>query len=96
MERTSAGGVGIILLLVWLLRLAWHVHTVESLCCLLMVGVVLVHGMLEFPLEYAFFLLPVGFLLGCVAGESRAGFQFILPRYLLLSVVLVFAGFLVS
>jgi hypothetical protein len=88
------GGVGIVLFLVWLLRLAWRVHTIESLCCLLVVGVVLVHGMLEFPLEYAFFLLPVGFLLGCVAGESRVGFQFALPRCIAVSGVLVFAGLL--
>ena len=88
------GGVGIVFLFVWLLRLAWGVRTVDGLCCLLVIGVVLVHGMLEFPLEYAFFLLPVGLLLGYVAAEGKIGFRFAPPQFLVVSGVLVFGGFL--
>ena len=38
----------------------------EANYALLMIGVVLIHGMLEYPLSYSYFLLPVGFLLGIV------------------------------
>jgi len=35
-----------------------------------MVGAVLIHGLLEFPLFYAYFLLPVGFILGLVQSQN--------------------------
>jgi len=58
-------GCGIILVSILLGgRLLWVSSRMETLCCLLAVGVVMVHAMLEYPLAYAFFLLPVGLFLG--------------------------------
>jgi O-antigen ligase len=37
------------------------------------IGVVMVHGLLEFPLEYAYFLLPIGLMMGAVEVLSPAG-----------------------
>ena len=52
----------------------WKLHrlanTPESVVAILMIGAVLIHGMLEFPLFYAFFLLPLGFLVGIVQSEN--------------------------
>ncbi|MDH1713773.1 PglL family O-oligosaccharyltransferase [Acinetobacter johnsonii] len=55
----------------WLYQLSKLATTIESFIALGMVGAVLVHAMLEYPLEYAFFLLPVGFLLGLVQAEDK-------------------------
>lgn len=65
-------GLLIIAFLVWwLYRLSMLATSIEPFIALSMVGVVLVHAMLEFPLEYAFFLFPVGFLLGLVQVEDK-------------------------
>lgn len=42
----------------------------ENFIALAMIGVVLNHGLLEFPLEYATFLLPIGFLFGFVYADA--------------------------
>lgn len=65
------GGLIIILATIWLSRLALQASTLESSFALLAVGFVLIHGMLEYPLLYAYLLLPVGFLLGIVNRETH-------------------------
>lgn len=60
----------IILTTVWLCRLAYGARSIESAFALLILSFVVIHGMLEFPLQYAYFLLPVGFILGLVSGEQ--------------------------
>lgn len=54
----------------WLFKLGQLAYTVENFIALAMIGAVISHGMLEFPLEYATFLLPVGFLIGYVYVDS--------------------------
>jgi len=66
------GSLIIILSLTWLARLAYCTKSISSIYALLAVGFALIHGMLEYPLEYAYFLLPVGLLLGMVYGELSA------------------------
>jgi hypothetical protein len=66
------GSLIIILSMIWLARLAYCATSISSICALLAVGFALIHGMLEYPLEYAYFLLPVGLLLGMVYGELSA------------------------
>lgn len=77
---------------VWMARLAWYARTSESLFALLAIGFVLVHAMLEYPLEYAFFLLPIGLLLGVVAAECRSRYEIIVPRWVLGWVLLAGVG----
>lgn len=55
----------------WLYQLSKLANSLEPFVALAMVGVVLVHAMLEYPLEYAFFLLPIGFLLGFVQTKEK-------------------------
>lgn len=64
------GGGAVLLGFCWLGRIALNAKSVESVYALLVVGLVLLHGLLEFPLEYAYFLLPVGFLIGGLEAES--------------------------
>ncbi len=64
----------------WLLKLYWNARSTESLFALLSTGFVLTHAMLEFPLEYAFFLFPVGLLLGIATAEHSPARKFEIPR----------------
>ncbi len=89
------GGLIILLLGVWLVRLGLRARTRESVFALLAVGFVLVHGMLEYPLEYAYFLLPVALLLGMVEGELRVRALFTLPRWVLVGGLLISLGAMV-
>ena len=54
----------------WLWRLNKQVEKSESLVATLMVCCVLIHAMFEFPQDYAYFLLPVGFLLGVIQAQT--------------------------
>ena len=54
----------------WLYQLSKLATSIEIIIVLAMIGSVLVHAMLEYPLEYAFFLLPVGFLLGLIQADQ--------------------------
>lgn len=69
--------IGLILiafLFLWLFRLAVHAKTLESSFALLFSGFILVHGAVEYPLEYAYFLLPLGIMLGVAESEAFKGF----------------------
>lgn len=67
------GSIIILVALLWLLRLAMRAKTVESSFALLFSGFILVHGMVEYPLEYAYFLLPLGLMLGIAEADAFAG-----------------------
>ena len=85
-ERTNSAHNLILELLVWngvilgtviIAYLAWWIWTLnrqvkqpESLVATLMVCSVLIHAMFEFPQNYAYFLLPVGFLLGVIQAQA--------------------------
>ena len=88
----------ILVLLAW-----WFVAHVR--CCrdarvvwlLLAVAGVFTHAMLEFPLEYAYFLIPVGLAMGAIDGLSPAGRALTLPRWVVLSfTVLLSAIFMLT
>jgi len=82
------GFIIILVASVWLFRIAWYAKSIEGIFALLAAGFVFVHGMLEFPLEYAFFLLPVGLLLGVASGDHRSSREFNFPRWLLSGILL--------
>ncbi len=70
----------IIFILIWLYRLSILVKSIDTLLALMMSGCILVHAMFEFPIEYAFFLLPLGFLLGTVQAEEQRGSVIAIPK----------------
>ena len=55
----------------WLYQLCKQRGSIESVVALAAVGCVLIHAMFEFPQNYAYFLLPMGFLLGLVQSEKQ-------------------------
>lgn len=66
----------------WFGRLAIKARSKESVFGVLAVGLILLHGMLELPLEYAYFLIPVGVLLGMLEADIGLPNTFVLPRWL--------------
>ena len=88
------GGVVILFLGVWLVRILWFSRSPESLCSVMAAGVVILHGMLEYPLEYAFLLLPVGLLLGVAISEDSATKLVRIPPFLQYGIVCVLAALL--
>lgn len=60
------GIIIIILIIWWLSRFIALVNSPENFLFLSLIGTILVHAMFEYPLEYAFFLLPIGFLFGLI------------------------------
>lgn len=55
------------------------VNTPESVIGILMIGVFVTHAMFEFPQHYAYFLLPVGFILGTVLAQSPKTKKVVMP-----------------
>ncbi|MCO8081387.1 PglL family O-oligosaccharyltransferase [Acinetobacter lwoffii] len=73
------------------------VNTPESVIGILMIGAFLTHAMFEFPQHYAYFLLPVGFILGTILAQNpkikiivmqSIGMKFIFAVGLLLLIVI--------
>jgi len=55
------------------------VNTPESVIGILMIGAFVTHVMFEFPQHYAYFLLPVGFILGTVLAQSPKTKKVVMP-----------------
>lgn len=54
----------------WLFWLNKNAKETSSIIAILMVCAILIHAMLEFPQRYAYFLLPMGFLLGLIQAQT--------------------------
>ncbi len=70
------GGLGI-----WYLRLMLKKLTTGALLALACVGVVGLHSMVEYPLWYTYFLVPVGLCIGIADHEGGADSFLVLPRW---------------
>ncbi|MGH8562504.1 MAG: Wzy polymerase domain-containing protein, partial [Nevskiales bacterium] len=78
----------------WLVSRAWRCRSPESWFALLAIGCVGVHSLFEYPLDYAYFLLPVGLLIGLVEADRSPGKTFEIPRAILWLVVAASAFFM--
>lgn len=70
------GGLGI-----WYLRLVLRKLTTGGLLALACVGVVGLHSMVEYPLWYTYFIVPVGLCIGIADREGRADELLVLHPY---------------
>lgn len=81
-------------LVVWLARATQRCRTGDTWFMLLCICIVLVHALLEFPLHYAYYLLPVGLMVGLTHASSplrdspRSG----VPRTMLVLAAVFLAG----
>ncbi len=65
------GGLILLYFAGWLYWLNKGVRDAESVVATLMVCAILIHSMLEYPIHYAYFLLPMGFLLGFIQSQYK-------------------------
>lgn len=66
------------------------VKTPESVIGILMIGAFVTHAMFEFPQHYAYFLLPVGFIMGTVLGQrADVAKQLVMPSWLIKAIFAV-------
>ena len=65
------GGLILLYFTGWLYWLNKGVRDIESIIATLMVCAILIHAMLEYPIHYAYFLLPMGFLLGFIQSQYK-------------------------
>lgn len=71
----------------WFLSRAGKVRTLESLVGMLMLGVLAAHSLLEFPYQYAYFLLPAGLWVGHI--EAAIGSRgWLSPKWVALPLAL--------
>jgi O-antigen ligase len=70
------------LLLWWFWRQTRAARSPAQACLLAAVGGVFVHALLEFPLSYMYFLLPVGLMMGALDSGVEWRLQASLPRWL--------------
>ena len=65
----------------WIKHHGWRRRDPQVALLVAMIGVALVHSMFEFPLEYAHFLLPIGFIAGVLDAGAPLGPRIGLPRW---------------
>ena len=63
----------------WAYQLQKNVNSIESIIGILMIGVFIVHAMLEFPQNYAYFLLPIGFIIGTLQAQKISNSDLVSP-----------------
>lgn len=94
------GGIVILALGWWVVSRSTRIRSVESWFGLAVILVVGTHAMFELPLEYAYFLVPVGLCAGVVEsrciGVPSVGVQNWVPKTALAVISLVFAGVFVE
>lgn len=83
------GGAAIFALFIWLFLLAGAVRSLEGIYALTALCFLGVHAMLEFPLEYAFFLFPAGLLFGIASADRRSHREFLVPRLAVIVCLLI-------
>lgn len=63
------------LLVAWFVRRVRECRDSASWCWLLAIFIVFLHALLEYPLHYAYFLVPTGLLMGIVGSGSTRSFR---------------------
>jgi len=92
LAKTGIVGVGVLLigLIAWLLRVLLAPHTAARVFGLALIGVLMMHALVEYPQQYMFFLLPAMFIFGVLEPKPLG---FVPPRVsLALHGVIVAAG----
>jgi hypothetical protein len=89
------GGSLSVALAVWFVHRLRRVADARDAIAMMLVGAVGIHAMLEFPLHYAYFLLPVGLVIGAMNARTGERVVCTTPRWTLVCALLV-AGALLA
>lgn len=66
------GTICILLIGIWIISIIVHIENTKQLFFMICSGFILVHAMLEYPHAYAFFLIPLGLLLGAASASIKS------------------------
>jgi O-antigen ligase len=74
LAKTGVIGLGVLVigLVAWLVRVLRAPHTPHSVFGLALIGVLLMHALVEYPQQYMFFLLPAMFIFGILETKPLA------------------------
>ena len=91
------GGTLILCIIGWGLKHAIFCRSLSSWFALACVGALMTHSLLEFPHEIAYFLFPIGLVIGSLSsGESYQGKVLYCPRWVVLCVITLSGIFLAN
>lgn len=76
------GGIAVLFCAYWLITRMWRINSIEAWFALMIVLAVVTHGMFELPLEYAYFLIPVGLCMGIVESRHPSAWTTTIPRWM--------------
>lgn len=76
------------LFFLWAFKLLYKLNDIRVLLMVFFLLVLFVHSMLEFPLHYAYFLLPAGLMAGAIS-QLTDSLAIKLPRFMVLLVLVV-------
>ncbi|WP_285275966.1 PglL family O-oligosaccharyltransferase [Halopseudomonas bauzanensis] len=82
------GALIVFAIAIWLARIGYFVNSEEGLFSLVAASFILTHSMFEYPFAYAYFLLPLGLLLGIANADGPTRYLFQIPRIALITVIL--------
>lgn len=83
----------IALLATWLIRRVSSCNTACEVFLLAMMGGILLHGLVEYPLAYAYFLIPLGLIMGLLETvPSHPDSELGINKPLLIIAMVIFAG----
>jgi O-antigen ligase len=83
------------LLVWWLVSRLRAITDAGSVWLMVLAGGIVIHGMLEYALEYAYFLIPLGLVMGCLERLAPSKVAVLIPRKLAISFVGLLAVFFV-
>lgn len=89
------GSVLCLAIICWGIKNAVATRTLASWYGLACVGALAVHSMLEFPIEYAYFLFPLGLIIGSIyTSKKDSRIKLYCPRWLAVGVLIVSGAFI--
>jgi O-antigen ligase len=83
------------LLVWWLVSRLRAITDAGSVWLMVLAGGIVIHGLLEYALEYAYFLIPLGLVMGCLERLAPSKVEVLIPRKLAISFVGLLAVFFV-
>ncbi len=83
------GGLIILYMAGWLYWLNKGIKESVSIAAGLMVCAILIHALLEYPIHYAYFLLPLGFLLGVIQAQYPQIPKVKLNSFVIVAVIII-------
>lgn len=77
------------ILFFWFFIITKSITNLDQLIMFLFVMVLLIHGMLEFPLQYGYFLFPFGLMMGAISDSAKIKYYFEFSKYFIIALLII-------